>query len=193
MIAVLTPAYDSKLNVLYVDSLLNSMRLVPNIAPIFIPGDALLQRARNELLKIAVDGKVDQIVWIDSDMTWNSQDFKKLVDSPKDFISGICRQKKDDGLFCFRNPKESKEQNILEVESVGMGFCKMSKKCYEKIWAKSKKYLQGESSCRNAFEVIIDSKGQLCSEDISACYKWGGKIYVDTTIRVGHIGLKVFI
>ena len=184
MTTILTPCHDSKLDVLYVNSLVDTLRNIAGIVPIWLPGESIVQKARNELFKIAYESPADSVLWIDADETWTPDNVKAILDDEHDFVTGLVRQKFDDGAWCIRNPNEK----ALTVESCGMGFCKMTRKVINELWRKSKPYGLG---FRNVFECSIDKTGYV-SEDIMACRKWSGKIYYRSDIVIGHIGKKIY-
>lgn len=195
-----TPSYDGKVDVRYADALFNTLKICPpdiQLFPVFMPGDALVQRARNDLLKIAIDASVDCLIFIDADIYWDTIDLFKLITSKKDFIGGLYRQKKEGQVLVYKE-KENPEidGDIIEILSIGFGFVKMSIECIKELWNEATQYNIGnESSARNVFDVVIEN-GALVSEDITVCNKWralGGKVFADFSIHLGHVGTKVFI
>jgi hypothetical protein len=186
-IIIATPTHSGAVDVHYVASLVATLKEVPNIFPVFLPGEALVQRARNDLFKIAYESGVDAVVWIDADEAWEVKDFLALIDDPHDFVTGMVRQKSDEVRYCIKNP----DVVAKTVESCGMGFCKMSRSVIEELWEKSPEYQIAKTSNRMVFDVqIID--GELHGEDIAACHKWSGKIYYREDIKINHIGIKVY-
>jgi hypothetical protein len=194
-IMIATPAYSGTVHVLYVDSLLNTMRSAPQgcmVTPVWIPGDALLQRARNSLCAMAIEAEVDDLVFIDSDMAWNPQGFWRLLSHDVDMVGGLIRQKREPVVFTFR-PKPGEEpdtRGLLEVNSTGCGFLRITKKALHKLWNASKPYKDGPHNSRALFEVVYE-KGEIISEDIAMCHKWKsmrGQVYIDTQVACGHIG-----
>ena len=184
MTTILTPCHDGKLDILYVNSLVETLRHVANVFPVWLPGESIVQKARNELFKIAYESPADSILWIDADQMWTPDNVKAILDDEHDFVTGLVRQKCDGGAGCIRKPDEKSQT----IESCGMGFCKMTRKVIDELWRKSKPYGSG---FRNVFECSIDGGGYV-SEDISACRKWKGKIYYRPDIIVGHIGQKIY-
>jgi hypothetical protein len=82
----------------------------------------------------------------------------------------------------------------MEVDLVGTGFLKISKKVAKAVWDISEEYKEGNSLNKMAFEIkIID--GNIMSEDFVFCKKWkdlGGKIFIDPSIDPYHIGSASF-
>ena len=97
-----TPAHDGRVEVYYVNSLLATIKDLEkqyyDVNVIFMSYDSLVQRARNDLIKIAVEGEYDYLFFIDSDMVWEPQWVLELLDTPVDVISGTARKKSDDEL-----------------------------------------------------------------------------------------------
>jgi len=193
-----TPCYDGKLDALYVDSLINTIRQCPkdiSLFPVWIPGDALVQRARNKLMKIAIEVDIDELVFIDADITWTAENFYKLLSYDLDIIGGLYRQKTETHTAVVRLKEGVKQNNkLLEVSGIGCGFMRLRKTAIKKLWDNATPYKNGPDEAREVFKVDIDG-GELAGEDIYMCKKWtelGGSIFVDTSIRCGHIGSKVY-
>lgn len=202
-----TPSYDGKLDIYYVDSLLNTLALSGEenveVYPLFMCYDSLIQRARNDLFKAAYDAKMDAIVFIDADVGWNPKDFFKLVRSDKDVIGGSYRKKNDNEELYVVKALDKSDKNVnlnidkdglLEVAGLGCGFIKLSRKAIEDIWNVSKPYDSEKGPNRMVFEVVCEDN-DLISEDIYMCKKWrnlGNKVYLDTNITCSHTGTKTF-
>ena len=146
----------------------------------------------------------DYIMWIDSDVVFKVEDFKKLLEADLDIVSGMYKMTdtihypvvekwdneylKKNGTFEFLNDDKIKEikesgkllQNkYLNVEYNGMGFMLMKKDIIEQLkypWFYHEVYKN---------EDFVE----MFSEDVSFCRnlkKAGFDIYVDLDVRVGH-------
>ena len=195
-----TPTYDGNLSAFYVDSLLHTLKLAAEkgveISPIFICYDALVQRARNDIIKIAIDGKVDDLIFIDADIMWNPEDFFKLLEYPVDVIGGIVPKKSDDPQFNVKalSPTLELVDGLIEVECIGTGFLRLSSIALAQLWEVSEEYSNSGKPGRMVFDLkIVD--GELISEDNVACHKWrdaGGKVWIDPHAQCKHVGVKVY-
>lgn len=193
-----TPAYDGRVDVRYVNAVLETICFAPpntRVHPVFVPGDALVQRARNYLVKIAIDSQVDDLVMIDSDMSWDPDAFWRLMSHDVDFVGGLTRQKTDDVVLTIRMHKNAVllESNLLEVDGVG-GMVRLSSTALQKLWKSSAMYKNGDLYSRMVYEVRV-KKGELIGEDLVVCEKWRemhGHVYVDTSVYCDHIGSKVY-
>lgn len=202
-----TPSYDGKLDIYYVDSLLNTLaqsdQYGVEVYPLFMCYDSLVQRARNDLFKAAYDAKMDMLIFIDGDIGWNPKDFFKLAKSNKDIIGGSYRKKSDNEELYVVKALDEKDKSLdltidkdglMEVAGLGCGFIKISKKAIESLWNSSKKYKSEKGDSRMVFEVVCE-ENDLISEDIYMCKKWrelGGKVYLDTHITCAHTGVKTY-
>jgi hypothetical protein len=199
-----TPCYDGKVAAHYADAMLNSVILGSKsdmiIRPIYLPHQAVIQYARNELLKLFLSSEFDELVFIDSDQAWKAEDLIKLINSDKDFIGAPVIRKAEQEMYnikCVENPLEIDSEGLMVVDAVGTGMLKLTRNCIQQVWDMSQEYSMDfqKESHRMAFEIGINDKGQTVSEDNMFCFKWqelGGKVYVDTTIDPYHIGDKVW-
>jgi hypothetical protein len=147
------------------------------------------------------DGKIDYdyIMWLDSDMVYNPQQFQKLLNHQEDVVSGLYAYEGGEGFTCGKldekyfkekgimecytpeNIKEAKlnDKGLLEVDYTGMGFLLIKKGILEKLtypWFKPHWFK-------------IDKYQDFSMEDVSLCMdikEKGHKIFVDPSVRVGH-------
>jgi len=202
-VIIATPCYDGKLYTSYVNSLIGTLSIQQNdyiIFPLQISNDSLLCKVRNNFISIAINNDVDELVFIDSDISWDPSDFFKLLSYDVDFIGGLYRQKTDmQTIMVYRENKEEQlkyKNGLLDVFGIGMGFTRLSKKCFTELYNSSENYYIENNTYKNVFEVsIID--GEYTSEDITVCRKWANlsdenRIYIDKSIKLTHIGNKEF-
>jgi|TARA_B110001454_G_scaffold126576_1_gene118083 glycosyltransferase involved in cell wall biosynthesis len=206
-ILVGTPAHDGRVEVHYVNSLMQTIDYMRtkmyDVHPVFMSYDSLLQRARNDIVKIAVEQNYDYLFFIDSDMVWDPEWMLDLILTDVDVISATARKKTDDELqFAikiksdFENAKRLPENpDVMEVAGTGMAFTKLTNKAFTSVWNVSKPYKNGDREGRMVFDIGIDDEGELYSEDTAFCNKWesmGGTTWVNISMTCGHIGSKVF-
>ena len=67
-----TPCYDGSVDVWYTHSLVNTIKLSDQmnveILPIWLSYDALIQRARNDIIALVREMDCDDIIFIDADI-----------------------------------------------------------------------------------------------------------------------------
>jgi hypothetical protein len=198
-VLIATPSYDGRLDVWYTTSLVNSVRIAQEkgifLHPVFMSYDALVQRARNDLFRLAIEGEYDAVVWVDGDLEWHPMWIMELLASDKDVVGGTYRKKTDDAeLYTVKTQNLEAEDGLVKVESLGLGFVKMSKKAVRDLWDASESYQNEGRECRMVCDIkIID--GQLCSEDVVVFQKLkdlGYDIWLDPRMTCVHIGTKKF-
>jgi glycosyltransferase involved in cell wall biosynthesis len=196
-VLIATPALDGRLDVWYTNSLVNSVRIAQEndifLHPVFMSYDALVQRARNDLFALALD--YDAVIWIDSDLEWHPMWIMELLGYDKDVVGGTYRKKTDDAeLYTVKTYNLDTKDGLVQVEGLGLGFVKMSKKAVQDLWDASPENQNEGKTCRMICNVeVID--GQLVSEDNAVMRKLsslGYDIWLDPRMTCCHIGTKKF-
>ena len=194
-----TPCYDGRIDVWYTNSLCNTIKMSAErgveIIPMWVSFDALLQRARNDTVHIALEKDVDALVWVDSDIEWQPEWFFKLLDYKEDVVGGTYRKKGDREEYVIRQVERRPPNpvtGLIEVDGLGTGFVKMSKAAIQYLWNTSQVYIDPKDmqERRMIFDVAIENRS-LISEDIHAFNKLragGFPSYLDPKIVCNHIG-----
>lgn len=175
--------------------------------------DAVVHYARTKCLgadvrrgihQLPFDNKLDYdyIMWIDSDIMFQPQQVKQIIqhledDSSKEVISGwysmidgintTMVEKMDNDFFIqngyyrfTKNEEMMKYQELIKCDYIGMGFMAMKRSIFQKInypWFASDLVQIGPEVC------------DMSSEDATFCKKLnqaGIHIWVDPKCRVGH-------
>ena len=78
-----TPAHDGRVDVWFANSLVNTIKLTAKkdveINPVYMSYDSLVQRARNDLVRLALEENYDDLIFIDSDEEWDPEWIFKLL------------------------------------------------------------------------------------------------------------------
>lgn len=201
-ILIATPSYDGRVDVRYAHSILSTQKICSKysieIDPVFVCFDAIVSKARNDLFCYGYENNYDDIFYIDADISWNPEQFLKIVNNPFDFVSGIYLKKQENIDYPVNIIPDQKidENGIMEVATVPTGFLRLSRNAMEILWEKSIPYTisQEKKYTKLVFETgIID--GRFMSEDIVLCLKWRQlkqKVYLDTTVTVAHSGHRTW-
>jgi glycosyltransferase involved in cell wall biosynthesis len=196
-----TPAHDGRVDVWFANSLVNTIKLAAKkdveINPVYMSYDSLVQRARNDLVRLALEENYDDLIFIDSDEEWDPEWIFKLL-AFKEEVIGLPVVKKSDlmmfNIKALPNGLKVQQNGLMEVEAVGTGFMKISKPALKKVWGASPEYKNEGRTCRMVFDVqVVD--GQLVSEDIIFCQKWrslGGRVFIEPSMTCNHIGVKKY-
>lgn len=197
-----TPTLDGRVDVWYCDSLLQSIKMSLDkdvfLHAIYPSYDSLLQRSRNSLVKLALEQEFDDLVFIDSDIQWDPEWLFKILQMPEPVIGGALVKKSDTNegytvQLLNKDLKWNSTKELFEVDGVGTGFMKVSRFALEKLWETSKPYTDESGEQRMIFDITINDKGELVSEDYTMCNKWkelGYKVWVLPEITCNHLGVK---
>lgn len=149
-------------------------------------------RNLTKTIPFAGELRCKKVIFIDSDMTWTEEDIEKLINSPYDITTGVCPlSNKYESSVKFLNsnhfePIESLSNltEPFEIESSGLSFMSINFEVFETVpypWF-------------NSFEITKEIDGVTyasnLSEDvyfIEKCKENGFKVYLDPTIKMGHI------
>jgi hypothetical protein len=200
-VMIATPSYDGRIDALFADSLVNTVKLGIscgiNFVPIYMAYDALIQRARNDLAKIAASGDFESVIWVDSDVAWDPEWAIELANREEDIVGGTYRKKTDaNELYVVNiNSSMNKKDGLIEVNTLGTGFVKVSFKASQDVYNASQPYQnKGGKDAHMVFDIAIVD-GELHSEDTSYFFKLknlGYKIWLDPKMTLAHVGTKVF-
>ena len=202
-VMIATPvAANNAVGVYYVSSLIQSMRISSlynvELYPIPMPydEDEYIQVARNDLIAIAVEANVDELVWIDSDISWIPEDLFKLLAYDVDVVGGIYPKKLDKEEYPIQLLSKTINVNLqtklFEVDGIGTGFLKMSKKSLNSLWNSNPEYKNKGITGKWICDVVVQNN-QVNGEDIILCQKLrdlGYKIYLDPYVNCEHVGNK---
>ena len=209
-IVVATPAYGGNVTVNYTNSLVKSSALFQSnglkLNVLFLSNHSLITMARNKIVSEIFKGDQndwESIVWIDSDISWDPEDLLKLSLHDEDVVAGTYRKKIHNHCHftvkMIRGKEEPDERGLIEVEAVGTGFLRVSRRAMRHLLDTEKCYYSekdtskvdgGYTEIKNIFETGIKGD-QMLSEDFFFCSKLrdlGYKIMLDTKIDLGHDG-----
>lgn len=203
-VMIAAPSYDGTITVWHASSLSETCKLGLtrniNVFCIYMSYDALVQRARNDIVQLALETGVDDLVFIDTDVDWHPEDFFRLLEHDVDIVGGVYPKKGDQEQYPVKmlNQYIVNELGLVEVTGLPTGFMRIKKSALQKIWDSSLEYKEPhkEKPCRMVFDVRITDQGELQSEDISFCEKWkmlDGKLYLDPEIDLAHVGTKRWV
>lgn len=203
-VMIAAPCHNGLIDVWYVSSLAETCKLGLmkniNVVPIYMSYDSLVQRARNDIVKLALESNVDDLFFIDCDQDWNPEDFFRLLDYDVNVVAAPVPKKSDFGGYNVKMDSEYievEENGLISVNGIGTGMMRVRTSFLRKIWEDSEEYSEKQhgKTCRNVFEVkVVD--GELMSEDIVFCEKirnLGEKVYIDPNVKCGHIGVKKWV
>jgi len=201
-VMIAAPSYDGTITVWHASALSETCKLgltkEINVYCIYMSYDSLVQRARNDIVQLALDQQVDDLVFIDYDVDWTPEDFFKLLEYDVDVVGGIYPKKGDEEDYPVKALNQNikfEENGLIEVEGIATGFLRLTRKALQTVSDDSIEYTESHKPkpIKMVFDITVDEKGELISEDIVFCRKWrklGGKVWFDPSIKLSHVGTK---
>jgi hypothetical protein len=197
-----TPSYDGRVDVWFANSLIQTVKIAEKkgiyVHAIYVSYDSLIQRARNSLFRLALQGGYDDLFFIDSDCEWDPEWFFSILDRPEPIVGGALIKKTDKEGYTVKLTNKklnySNDNKLIEVDGVGTGFMKVSRFALEKLWEISDAYMSEGEEHRMICDIKVEN-GDLISEDYVIANKWKGlgyKVWLDPTITLNHIGTKKY-
>jgi len=196
------PSYDGKAEVWHIAALNETTKLCLrngiDLKVVYMAYDSLVQRARNDIAKLVVeDSSIDDLFMVDCDVDWNPSDFLKLLNYDVDIVGGAYPKKSDRTAFPVKMSDPARywqRDSLVEVEGLGAGFLRMSRRVIEAAWEASEEYHEPDKGThsRLVFDVKIQN-GELWSEDTVFFKKirsLGYTVWLDPDLNFGHTGIK---
>ena len=191
MIAI--PCMD-QVHALFAQSLV-SLKKVGDCRCAFQMG-SLVYTSRNELAKYAIKNEVDYVLWLDSDMVFDSDLMERMMqimkDNDLDMLTGLYFRRTSpytpvlfdklqpkNGHWEFSDFKDVPDKGLFEVGGCGFGCVLMSTEVLISVQGKHG-YL---------FHPMLNG-----GEDVSFCWRardCGYKIMCDPELICGHVGYAV--
>lgn len=206
-IAITTPCMTGLVNMAFCVSLTETLRRIQKSEVVFFTliGTSVLHSARNALIAKALAWGADKIVMLDDDVSWEPDDFQKLVLAPEPIVGGVYQKKKpsERGALSFAVSTlpegfKADHRGLVEVCGAATGFLRVDAPVFEALKAAVPKIHDDSlSAAENAhlhlwfdFPVVQRERGlQVMGEDYSLCHKAraaGYRIWIDPSIRLGH-------
>lgn len=168
-----------------------------------INGCPLINRARNRLVKCALDDESDVVFFVDDDIAWNAEDFFKLLAWDKDVIGAAPAKRAhrwdeppDAAVQYVKNMEEHSCNlgRLWKVSGVATAFTAIKSDVFRKMESVTQEFVSDGDPvvCRNWFwNEITEINGVMMDEgeDYNFCRKWrsiGGECFVEPDIRLRH-------
>ena len=147
-------------------------------------GGTLVYVGRDKLTLKAISGDYSHILWLDSDMVFTEDIVDELLDSGKDFITGIAHGRRAPYMSCvfdeiYPCPKRHEgdyPSEVFNVAGCGMACVLMTTEVLRDVWAH-----HGTAFFPN----------RELGEDIAFCKRatdLGHEIFAHPHVQVGHVG-----
>ncbi len=215
---VATPMYDHRCHGLFYGSMLKLARNVEFDA-ISINGCCFIDVAREEIVKTFLKGDWSTLLFIDSDLEFDTQGVLKMLAYSNDpnypILGAACPKKelnwnkiKEAALagedaetlpykgtnwnYNLALPTEFNPDLPLEVNEIGTGIMVIRREVFSKIEAP---YFQSGWSSKDEAVAKYHKPGEYVGEDIRFCKKFrdtGGKVWMAAWVLTKHIGFMAY-
>lgn len=214
-IVIAVPAYDGKLCVGTSRSILHDVMAMVNGGDIMQVaeevGNADISNCRAMIVAkfLAIEGAT-HLVMVDSDVAWEGGGLAKLINAGEDFVAGLYPQRLGEGnrYHCQLLKSDSHSCNhkgLLEVAAVPAGFMCLTRGMLVRMtthYDHMRFSFKSHTPHGYAWDLFdgywtqdADGMKHKMGEDYAFCHRWrdmGGKIWVDPSIHMGHIGTKMW-
>ena len=193
----------------------NSMRVLeacpnPKVEFKIIEGDALIDRSRARMATAFLKSDAESLIFLDDDVVYDPLDIRRLLFAQKkydlDIVGGAYAIKDDqnpnfairtlgNGEFVFGS-----KGSIQEVRYISSGCMAIKKRVFERMVTEGMVHLcHSESQAFYPFFIPMEQEttnGWInLSEDwafTERARRLGFKVWIDSTIKLGHIGRKTY-
>lgn len=204
-----TPAYDRKVDVIYMLSILDTVRLLEMEGfevHVQLPTQcALLVRSRNDILERFIELDCDYALLVDNDLGWDPEAVLRLIIADKEISGGVYPARDGKGYkFEAYTEEDGKlircpETQLLKMKYIPAGFMLIKKSAiktmrekYPELYYEPKNMYSEMSKGYCLFNTEV-FEGQFWGEDYVFCRRArdaGIDIWVDPLIAFNHDGIE---
>lgn len=164
----------------------------------YYSNDLYIDRSRNVCVDLFLGTDCTDLVFIDSDLSFEDDGILKLLEHDKDIVAGVYPYKKDQKDFPVtldfsrNNNCKDEETGLAYATRVPTGFMRIQRRVFDK--------LEAEEDERNIIQyfktgMVIDGDPNWWGEDTYFCRKCveaGIEIFVNPYLNFKHIGNKEY-
>lgn len=196
---IATPIHSGQVHYAYMAGCLSAARDFAGRYAVEVYKSSFLPRSRDILTAAFLRSGATHMLWVDSDIGWNAKQAQTLLDTGRDFVSGVYAKKQPDCLppIHLLDPTVT-ERGLLEASSVPGGFLLLSRACVERMVGAYHDHdyntEHGKAWALWAMEFVPGKS--YGSEDVAFCHRWraiGGRIWVHPEVVVSHYGEREFL
>jgi glycosyltransferase involved in cell wall biosynthesis len=159
-------------------------------------GNPYISAARATMLRKALDGKADVVVFLDYDLSWEPGDLLKLIETPGDVVAGLYRFKKDEEEYMGAvntGPDHRpivRDDGCLSGYRVPAGFLKMTREGVARFMRAYPELQYGDPIAPHIDLFNHGAhEGVWYGEDYAFSRRWigcGGEIWVVPDLSLTH-------
>jgi hypothetical protein len=203
------PAYDHKVGLKMAVSLMHlGQKVIDHGIQIVISsvcGCSVVSRARNLIADEFMKSDCDHLLFIDSDMTFDPDSVIRLLawNQEKPIVAGVYEARKEGKIYIVSLAGDGTaihcdENGLIEARRVATGFMMIQRGVFQKLKDAHPEWEHKDTSSDNMlwgyFDFKLTREGYV-GEDFLFCDRvreQGLSIWVDPTIKLGHMGIHEF-
>ncbi|PSH64662.1 glycosyltransferase family 2 protein [Phyllobacterium sophorae] len=184
-ILLATPTGDEKVCTNYFTSV-TRLKPMPDIITLAC---SLVTIGRNGIVSTFMKGDWETLMFVDSDVGFSPDEFNRVTNTDFDVCAGVYAKRKEGAGFPVHASHVGKvdENGYAETLFAPTGFMAIKRPVFERMFEAG----MGKSEI---FDTYYDKpRDHYYSEDNAFCLRWrslGGKIHLDTTCNLTHMGTK---
>lgn len=161
-------------------------------ALLILQGNCHVDDARNSIVRDFLESDCTELVFLDSDVTWEPKDLVQLCKRDCDIVGGVYPYRREGSVnMPVRLMGDGKViDGLREVDGLPTGFMKIKRHVLEKMASERPWYYDKIYPTALVFDrPDPDSENTRWGGDIDFCNRWramGGKLYADEELRLGH-------
>ncbi len=165
-----------------------------------LQGNCHVDDARNLLIKEFLDSDCTELVFIDSDVSWQESDLVALCKHDVDVVGGVYPFRRADvkdnmPVRMMEGISKPDDRGLIEVEGLPSGFMRIKRRVIERLFLDANKHFgkDKEKPIGILFERAFDN-GVRWGGDLHFCNKvrdYGFRIYADYEMVLGHVGKHI--
>jgi len=208
------PSYDFKVSLKLAISLAQFTQVAPkhgvDIAIGSICGCSVVSRARNLLADQFLESDCTDLLFIDSDINFDSQDIFRLMAWSSDYgiVGGVPRVRKDEETYIVTLDKVDEDSQVVmnamglvRAKRIATAFMMVQRRVFETLRDAHPEWMYFDDKSENAKSIysFFDFKstpGGYIGEDYLFCDRareHGFEVWVDPTIKLGHMGIHEYM
>ena len=191
------PSYDNTVMLPFAKSFASTSRMFAqmqmNLEVYTVSGCAFIDKARDAISHVFMNhSKATDLLFIDSDISWNEHDVLKLMINDKDVACGVYCHRTTEPVFTVHLTGEE-EDGLLQAKSVPAGFLRIRRDALQKIKDATPELAYIDDNFDGEivhayFKQHIENFNYF-REDVAFSRRWfdiGDGIWVDPSIKLGH-------
>lgn len=198
------PAYDSRIDVLCMASILNNIKDLESRGYDVIfntkMGDPYIDQARNWLVNTFLRTKATDMIFIDTDLAFDTDAIYRLMRCDKGVVGGVYPFRSEDqngfpvSPILDENQKPVHENGLVECQFIPTGLMRINRSVFEALKPEHQMFTDdsGETKYFRTGQVFIhEGDTRWWGEDnyfCEICRRCGIKIYCDPMISFVHMG-----